>query len=158
MCFEWLPRQKQNLFILFLRWDCITHCSRSVYGFDRSLQRLKFNFESWGHFRSLFLYFYSHLKALCVCVCMCVLVWKGTGNEAQIVRGSTTKVLRTCVFLCMREDDQSSERETWIAFFSPFLHLFVCVSEGVRDQSTCMWRLLIRLTPRPRAAPLGDCG
>lgn len=83
------------------------------------------------------------------------------GNEAQVAGGGTTKVPCTSVFLCMCVDDQSlqcararkdsdSRRDS--------LHLFLCASEGVCDQSTCAERLLIRLTPKPGAAPLGDCG
>lgn len=43
------------------------------------------------------------------------------------MRGSATKVLQTCVFLCMREDDQSTKERDLDSIFSPFLHLFVCV-------------------------------
>lgn len=123
------------------------------------LEELQLNFKSLGHFRNLLLYSHYHPKAL-LCVCVCAYLWEEKENETQTVRGRTTKVLCTCVFLCMCVDDQSAwmcerKRVTCITFFAC---ICVCVSEGVSDQSTYVWRLLIRLTPEPRAAPLGDCG
>lgn len=74
----------------------------------------------------------------------------------QIMSPITIKVLCVCA------DDQSArvcKRKkilTCIAFFC--IYLCVLEREGVSDQSICVCRLLIRLTPEPRAAPLGDCG
>lgn len=62
------------------------------------------------------------------------------GNETQVAGGGTTKVPCTSVFLCMRVDDQSVQctpaRKDSDSHRGS-LHLFLCASQGVSDQSTC---------------------
>lgn len=58
----------------------------------------------------------------------------------QVAGGGTTKVPRTSVFLCTYVDDQSVQcaragKDSDSRRGS--LHLFLCASEGVSDQSTC---------------------